>query len=188
MFGGIRIRTPRVASGCTLRSFRASPTRAHGRIIGPGPVIGGWVKSAERLRVALTGKAGGRYDLRGKPFAVCVGVHDPFCSLDQIEDALYGSERYDVATMVPSRAGNAFFGRGSESSEGKNTRVSCVFVLSSWYPWQPEKAMIIRLDNPFATEPFPDSLLPVDARVVRIDHGNDGFSCEWMPSRPTYAW
>lgn len=90
---------------------KPDPTGKGGRIVGPGPIIGGWIKSGERLRVALTGKAGRRYELREKPFAVCVGIHDPFCSVDQIEAALYGNVQYEVATMNHSRADKAFFGR-----------------------------------------------------------------------------
>jgi hypothetical protein len=169
----------------TFSACKPDPTGARGRIVGPGPVIGGWVKSAERLRIALRGKAGGRYQLRGCPFAICAVVHDPFCSLDQIEDALYGSVQYEVATMAHSRAKNGFFGRGPEDPAGKNTRISCIFVMSNWRPWQPEKARIVRLDNPFATQPFPEELLAVDAQVVRINH-NDGRSAwEWRPDRPT---
>ena len=167
---------------------KPDPTGTRGRIVGPGPVIGGFVKSAERLRIALQKKAGGRYELRDSPFAVCVGVHDPFCSLDQIEAALYGNVQYEVATMARSRAENGFFGRGPECPEGKNTRISCVFAMSNWHPWQPEKARVIRLDNPFAAQPFPEGLLAVDAQVTRVDHGNGRISFEWLPSRPADTW
>ncbi|MFE9694694.1 hypothetical protein [Micromonospora sp. NPDC005806] len=128
---------------------RAEPGAEGDRIVGMGPPIGGWVNSGERLRVALNGKAGSRYDLRAKPFAPVVAVHDSFCSLDQVMDALYGSEQLVIATHELTRAGNGFFGRSS-ANLGKNRRVSCVFVIQGWLPCAPEDATIYRLDNPFA--------------------------------------
>jgi hypothetical protein len=172
----------------TFSPCKPDPAGARDRIVGPGPIIGGFVKSAERLRVALNAKAGSRYELRDSPFAIFVGVHDPFCSLDQVEAALYGSVQYEVATMARSRAETGFFGRGPECPEGRNTRISCVFVMSNWHPWQPEKARVIRMDNPFAARQFPEGLLAVDAQVARIDRGNGRFSCEWLPGRPSDTW
>lgn len=75
-------------------------------------------------RMALQKKAGNRYDLKGSPFAICVGAQDLLCSLDQIE-ALYGNVQYEVATMSRSRAQNGFFGRRPGDAEGRNTRISC---------------------------------------------------------------
>jgi hypothetical protein len=172
----------------TFAACKPDPDRPRGRIVGPGPVIGGLVKSGDRLRTALQKKAGNRYDLRDSPFAICVGLHDPFCSLDQIEAALYGNVQYEVATMSRSRAQNGFFGRRPGEPEGRNTRISCVFVISNWHPWEPEKARIIRLDNPFAARRFPEELLAVDAQVARVDHGDGRFSFEWLPARPADAW
>jgi hypothetical protein len=140
------------------------------------------------MRVALQKKAGSRYELRASPFAICVSIHDPFCSLDQIEDALYGNVQYEVSTMAQSRAQNGFFGRRPGGSEGKNTRISCVFVMSSWHPWEPEKARLIRLDNPFAVQPFPKEILVADAQVARVDRGNGRISFEWLPARPVDTW
>jgi hypothetical protein len=88
----------------TFAACTPDPAGPRGRIVGPGPVIGGFVKSGDRLRVALQKKAGNRYDLRDSPFAIFVGIHDPFCSLDQIEAALYGTVQHEVATMTRSRA------------------------------------------------------------------------------------
>jgi hypothetical protein len=172
----------------TFAACKPDPAGPRGRIVGPGPILGGFVKSSDRLRVAFQKKAGSRYDLRDSPFALCVGIHDPFCSLDQIETALYGNVQYEVATMTRSRAQNGFFGRGPRDPGGKNTRISCVFVMSNWHPWEPEKARFMRLDNPFAMRPFPEELLAVDARVARVGQGKGRISCEWRPARPVDTW
>lgn len=172
----------------TFAACKPDPTGPRGRIVGPGPIIGGLVKSGDRLRTALQKKAGNRYDLKESPFAICVGVHDPFCSLDQIEAALYGNVQYEVATVSRSRGQNGFFGRRPGDHEGRNTRISCVFVMSNWHPWEPEKVKLIRLDNPFAVRSFPDELLAVDAQVARVDHGAARFSFEWQPARPADTW
>jgi len=172
----------------TFTPCKLDPAGPRGRIVGPGPVIGGFVKSAKRLRITLQKKAGGRYDLRDRPFAICVGAHDPFCSLDEIEAALYGNEQYEAATMAQSRARNGLFGRGPGEPEGKNTRISCIFVMSNWHPWEPKKARLIRLDNPFAAYPFPDGIPAVDAQVARVDHANGRISFEWLPARPVDTW
>jgi 8-oxo-dGTP pyrophosphatase MutT (NUDIX family) len=100
----------------------------------------------------------------------------------------YDAVQYEVATMSRSRAQNAFFGRRPGEPEGRNTRISCVFVLSNWHPWEPEKARLIRLDNPFAARRFPEELLAVDAQVARVDHGDGRFSFEWLPARPADTW
>ena len=172
----------------TFAACKPDPAGSRGRIVGPGPVLGGFVKSGDRLRIALQKKAGSRYDLRDSPFAICVGIHDPFCSLDQIEAALYGNVQYEVATMARSRVQNGFFGRKPGDLVGRNTRISCVFVMSNWHPWEPEKARLIRLDNPFASRPFPRELLAVDAQVGRVDHGDGRSSFEWLPARPAEPW
>ena len=71
---------------------------------------------------------------RGRPFAVLIGIHDAFCSLDQIVDALLGGEQVAVATGRVSRRGDGFYGRSQQFPNGKNRRVSCVFALQDWMP------------------------------------------------------
>lgn len=43
------------------------------------------------------------YGVDGLPFLVAVGVHDIFCSTDEIIDALYGGEAVVVATGASVR-------------------------------------------------------------------------------------
>jgi hypothetical protein len=174
----------------TFTRCKPNPTGGRDRIVGPGPVIGGLVTSGERLLVALAGKAGGRYELRNAPFAVCVGVHDPFCSLDQLESAIYGRVHYEYEVggsgeVNRSRAQDGFFGRTPGYPGGKNRRVSCVFAMNNWVPWNPEKLTVLRFDNPFADYPFPENLFPADARVARVDRDGPGFAFDWVPGRPS---
>jgi hypothetical protein len=155
------------------------------RIVGGGPAIGGWINSAERLRVALAGKAGRRYDIRERPFALCVSARDSFCSLDQIEDALYGDEQVAVPLLVTTRAGNGFFGRTPGYPLGKNRRISCVFVVENWSPWSPQDAVVLRLDNPFAERAFPDDLLAANFCFTEVNPDNNGITFDWLPGRPS---
>ena len=172
----------------TFAATKPDTAGPRGRIVGPGPVIGGFVKSGERLQVALQKKAGSRYDLRGSPFAILAAIHDPFCSLDQIEAALYGPVQYEVETVRRSRAQNGFFGRRPGDADGRNTRISSVFVMSNWHPWAPEKARLVRLDNPFAAQRFPAELLAVDAQVTQVDRGDGRVVFDWLPARPADTW
>ena len=176
----------------TFIRCQPNPVGTRDRIVGPGPVIGGLVKSSERLLVALDGKAGGRYELRDAPFALCVCVHDPFCSLDQLETALYGHVQYEYevsgsGAVKRSRAQDGFFGRTPGNPGGKNRRVSCVYAVYNWQPWSPEKASILRLDNPFADHQFPD-FFPVNARVTRVDSDDRRLAFDWVPERPFDAF
>jgi hypothetical protein len=174
----------------TFIRCKPSPVGARDRIVGPGPVIGGFVKSGERLRVALDGKAGGRYELRNSPFALCVCVHDPFCSLDQLETSLYGRVQYEYEVggsgeVNRSRAKDGFFGRTPGNLGGKNRRVSCVFAVNNWQPWSPEKASVLRLDNPFADHQFPDDLLATNSRVAHVESDGSRSTFDWVPGRPS---
>jgi hypothetical protein len=169
------------------------PAGTRDRIVAAGPVIGGLVRSGGRLLVALTKKAGGRYELRNAPLALCVGVHDPFCDLDELETAIYGHVQYAYQVggsgeVNRSRAHDGFFGRTPRPREGKNRRVSCVFAVCNWFPWTSEKSVILRFDNPFADHPFPENLLPAAAQVTRVQKDRPGITFDWVPARPSLAW
>jgi hypothetical protein len=91
-----------------------------------------------------------------------VGVHDSFCSLDQIEDAIFGEEQVNIATGALSRRGDGFYGLTTDSSgrrEGKDRRVSCVYVVEDWNPGF-ETARVLRFENPFCLLDFPRDVFP----------------------------
>lgn len=166
------------------------PPAATDRIVGVGGIIGGFGNSQGRLRRALDKKAGGRYDLRGAPFAITVGVHDPFCSVDDVEGALYGSERVIVnigdGSVTPNLGLDGFFSPSRKFARGKNTRVSDVYGLLPWSPWDPEDARFIRLENPFAERPFGTSVLPVIAGIGVTNADERGLTLGWVPERPHF--
>lgn len=160
-----------------------SPPEPTDRIVGMGSPLGGWVNSNLRLRYALDAKAGNRYDLRGRPFAVLIGIHDSFCSLDQIVDALLGGEQVAVATGNVSRRGDGFYGRSQQYPNGKNRRVSCVFALQDWMPGLSEPRLL-RFDNPFSEMEFPAEVLPADLCLSVAERSQQGIKFEWYPAAP----
>jgi hypothetical protein len=130
-------------------------------IVGMGPVVGGMVNSGSRLQARVAGKAGGRYDIGDAPYLVAVGLHDTFCSEDQVVDGLYGGEAMNIETRQVVRRRDGLFGDG-----GKNTRVSAVATLSQLQPWQSPPTTLTVWDNPAPRTPWPDHLLPFDRRLV----------------------
>jgi hypothetical protein len=160
-----------------------SPPKPTARIVALGPSLGGWVNSDLRLRDALDAKAGNRYDLRSRPFAILIGVHDVFCSLDQIMDALLGGEQVAVATGNVSRRGDGFYGSSQRYPNGKNRRVSCVFALHDWMPGVSEPRLL-RFDNPFCEMEFPVDVLPADFRLGVAERSQQGIRFGWYPTAP----
>jgi hypothetical protein len=157
------------------------------RIVGRGPVIGGRVNSRERLQTALHDKGGGRYDLKGRPFALFVAVHDSFCDLDDVEAALYGRQGISTLSFTAYRSDDGFFGQSDAAPAGKNKRVSCLFTLMNWQPWDPEAAPLFRLDNPFADVAFPDDVIVENFRYAEISRDDTHFQLGWAPHPPPGA-
>jgi hypothetical protein len=152
-----------------------TPPKPTDRIDALGPMLGGWVNSDLRLRDALDAKAGNRYDLRDRPFVILIGVHDVFCSLDQIMDALLAESRLPVATGNVSRRGDGFYGSSQRYPNGKNRRVSCVFALQDWMPGVSEPRLL-RFDNPFSEMEFPNEVLPADYRFSVAERSQQGIT------------
>ncbi|MEV4219104.1 hypothetical protein [Nonomuraea sp. NPDC049725] len=171
-----------------------APDRPHGRIVGAGAMIGGFIDSKDRLRDRLRKKAGSRYQLQEKPFAIFVGLHDIFCTLDEIVDALYGSDQILVPVgsaptsdgrVRSSRANDGFFGISQERPEGKNRRVSAIFAgVFNWHHPSSPISNAIRFDNPFALTTFPPDVIPVSYTFSRVEHEAGRSSMEWIPNNP----
>jgi hypothetical protein len=171
-----------------LRRTSSSPPKPTDRVVGFGPVQGGFVDSHLRLRSALEKKVQKRYDTRSKPFAIFVGAWDWGCTTDQLEDALLGNEQVLINSGELRRANNGFFGRDQRRPEGRHAGVSSVFALHGWRPWQPENQRILRFDNPFTTVPFPDELLPADYRLGVVQEKDEqGLLLKWTPGHPGMA-
>lgn len=148
-----------------------APSRSNpdARIVAGGPIIGGMVNSAERLRRVIRAKAGGRYDIGDAPFVVAVGIHDTFCGLDDIEQALYGGEvvELDVGTQEAqlTRGNDGLFGRDRERPEGRHRRVSAVVTITRLNPWDESATGTVTAHNPYPLHTWPDEVLPTNERI-----------------------
>lgn len=149
------------------------------RIVGTGPVIGGMVNSAERLRDRIIAKAGGRYDIADVPFVVAVGVHDTLCSDDQVLQALYGGESVVVETAQLTRRNDGLFGADREHREGRHRRVSGVAVVNGLRPWQPRQVDLAFYDNPHAARPAPEDLISASRRFGPAGRTEVGVRFDW---------
>jgi hypothetical protein len=165
---------------------KPNPPMATEPIVAFGPAIIEFVQPVRRLRSSLSRKIGSRYDHRGRPFAVLVSARDYACDTKDIIDALYGDDAIsfhpgDPDSARPIRKHNGTFGRSASTPEGRNRRLSCVFVLTrGWASGSTETAKVIRFDNPFAEQPFPDDVLaPTSRFVARRD--DSGVHMEWEP-------
>jgi hypothetical protein len=167
-----------------LRDDAASNTDPDAPLVAMGPVIGGMVDSHARLRRVLSSKRPARYGLSNVSYVIAVGNHDMFCSLDQVQQALYGPDhvvldedrRNDVTWAAYAK--DAFFGFDLTSGKGRNTRVSGV-ALFSWQPWTPENASFLLFDNPWAQQPAGEVGLSSKHRFRELENGWD-----WDPPLP----
>lgn len=144
-----------------------------------GAAIGGCVDSAVRLRDRLDDKAV-KYDLRGKPFAIAVGVRDNMCDLGEVYQAITGTPAVVVATGEGTRKGDGFFGNGRDRTDGKHQRVSAIFSIHEWYPGGPYRPRITRFDNPFAAAPFPVEALPVNSHWGVVERTPTSIRADWL--------
>jgi hypothetical protein len=150
------------------------------RIVGSGPVVGGAINSAARFRDRLDGKDS-KYDLRGKPYAIVLGVHDHMGGLDDVVEALVGTSAVIIATGAGIRKGDGFYGQVRRGTrDGKHKRVSCIFALEDWWPGGPYNPRVTRFDNPFAEAPFPDDAIPFEAHWGVIERTDDYLRADWL--------
>lgn len=152
-------------------------------------MIGGIINSAFRLREALKNKAK-KYDLRGKPFAIVVGLVDPMCDLDDVLSALVGNTAVVLATGESTRIGDGVF--GPQASDGRGRRrpdLSTVFALQNWFPGGPYRPRITRFDNPIATAEFPADALPFGGHWGVAGKTEQQVRADWLvrPVPPTFA-
>jgi hypothetical protein len=134
------------------------------RIVAGGPIIGGMVNSAERLRKVIGAKAGGRYDIGDAPFCVAVGIHDTLCGVDEIEAALYGGEVVELdlhsSRTEFTRGNDGLFGRDRERPDGRHRRLSAAVTITNLNPWNQPGIATVTAHNPFPLHAWPDDLLP----------------------------
>jgi hypothetical protein len=156
-----------------------SKTDPDARIVGMGPIIGGVVNSGERLKKKVKAKAGGRYDIEGVPFLVLAGIHDMFCSDNQVVTALYGGETVTFPSGEPGRRNDGLFGVDPHHPKGRQKRLSAVGVIRG-LRWEAETVDFAILHNPYAATPWPRELLSA-GRTFDVVTTADGFmTLDWL--------
>lgn len=130
------------------------------RIIGAGPTIGGMVNSADRLRERVVKKGGGRYSIGEVPLLIAVGLHDTFCSEDQVVIGLYGGEDFAFEGGGRGARQPCVFGDGTE-----NRRIAAV---ATWRlrPWDNPPAELTLWDHPEPRAAWPDDLIACERRLT----------------------
>ncbi|MCI3276238.1 hypothetical protein [Streptomyces cylindrosporus] len=162
-----------------------SPTERE-PIVVAGPIVTKFVASDRRLRSAVSQKAGSRYEHREKPFAIMISVRDTLCDTEDVINALYGDDAIAISltnpgVATPVRRRNGVFSISAAHPEGRNRRLSCVFVLMrGWLPVTQEVPALLRFDNPWAEFPFPDDVLVPAKHLVARTH-QSGTHMEWAP-------
>lgn len=142
------------AEAWPIRQGAPSWTDPNFRLIGVGPAIGGIVDSHSRVLSALDRHRASRYELdEGACYVIVVGNHDMFCSLQQVEQALYGPDHRAVHELAELEkwerqyARDAFFGINLGSGTRKNTRVAAVGIFD-FFPWDEHSATLRFLEHP----------------------------------------
>lgn len=163
-----------------------TPPSPSARIVAASPWLGGILQHERRIRDRLSQKVGAKYDHRNRPFAVIMCIRDLLCDTEDIVDTIYGHDAIPLegeGTNTPQSAQkiNGIFGVSPAHPEGRVRRLSCVFVLMrGWMPLSKEPPKVIRLDNPWARQAFPDGLLDPDFHLAVRGQGTEMFM-EWVP-------
>ena len=118
---------------------------------------------------------------------IAVGVHDPVCSVDQAQEAIYGSARVTINpadwSVTPGTAPDGFFSPSSQFPQERTGASRDVYLLLPWRPWEPEAARFLRMRNPFADRPLEDDVLPVAATFGVIKEEPGQLVLGWNPER-----
>jgi hypothetical protein len=153
-----------------IRRELLAARRDDDRIIVSGPLVGGLVDSGRRLKRSLSKKLAAAYDIpQGIPYIIAAGIHDPFCSVEQIQTALYGPDllatrRWDPLNdaLGPSRQG--LFGMKLATRHHQNTRISAVACL--WMKtWKPQDHQLLLFENPAAELRASANVFPFTSRL-----------------------
>lgn len=149
-----------------MRPGARALTDPDARVVGAGPVVGGAVNSALRLRDRLRGKMPSRYDLpESAPYIIATVIRDSFCSSDEILTAVYGVNGLQHARS--DRTGTAIDGCffSSDPDQPMNRRVSAVLAVERLSLPSYENSSLTLLDNPFADSPVRENLLGWQIRL-----------------------
>ena len=134
------------------KKAREKPRR---RLLGIGPMQAGGVNDIEQLRSTLKGKAG-RYGRPAIPFVIAVQCRSAFVEPLDIEQALFGSEAFDVPVNGKSQARlyrqrNGFW---VSTAGPQNQRISAVLTAVGLHPANVGKAAPCVWVNPWANHPL----------------------------------
>ncbi|GGW45117.1 hypothetical protein [Streptomyces galilaeus] len=150
-----------------------------------GPWLGGFIQPTKRIRDRISKKSGGKYQHHNRPFAVAVSLRDLLCDIEEVVSAVYDDAAVplDVVNQTDEShaawTGNGVFGISKAYPEGKNRRLSCIFVLMrGWTPNADEPPRILRFDNPWAERPFPEDILIPEHRLA-VNANKAGFQMMW---------
>lgn len=132
--------------------------KSSARVLGIGPMQAGGVNDIEQLRGTLKGKAG-RYGTPNVPFVIAVQCMSSFMEMLDIEQALFGSEAFEVPVDGDSQA-RLFRQRNGfwvSRSGPQNRRVSAVLAGVGLHPANVGKAAPSLWTNPWANYPLQES-------------------------------
>jgi len=178
---GVRIRVRFMP----MRPDAPSRTNPDARIVSTGATIGGIVTTSERMKERIESKAGGRYDLTGRPCLVAVCLHDSFCDDHEILSALYGREAITLPDGRLTRRSGGLFGNDKERVTGRHRRVSAVAVVSWLKIWAPESVDVAIFHNPWGQRAWPHDALPATRRFGPVGEDDGGIQLDWIEKRPS---
>jgi hypothetical protein len=150
------------------------------RIVGMGPMIGGRVDTASRVRDRVNGKLPSRYDVPdGVPYLVVVGVRDFPGVRSSGVSACYGTPTVSVPSGEPGRAGDGVFGPTTDG-RGRNERLSAVGVLWDLKPWDEGEPRLELFHNPYARSPWPHGGISAAVHFGVLERTTNGVSLGWL--------
>lgn len=126
-----------------------------GRLLGMGPVSGGFVDDKEQLRDTLKRKRG-RYGTPEIPLVVAVNCASSCMKNEDIASALYGSIAVQYQVDVPGTAKTVRLRDGTWISESgpRGQRMSAVLSAVQLHPWTAVRATPQLWHNPSARVPL----------------------------------
>lgn len=166
-----------------LRKNAPPISDSEARLVGTGPLIGGQINIAARLRDRLDRKAGGRYEIADVPFIVVACLRDVFYTDHEGLSAIHGSEcvviHADGSEPTLSRRNDGLFGVNQSGTQGRNRRVSAVAIVNALLPGQRPVADVALYDNPYAVQPVPEGALLANRRFTVLDTVADSLQLGW---------
>jgi hypothetical protein len=177
---GVRIRVTfiPITKGASAKSDPDS------RLVGMGPMLGGMVNAAERLKDRIAAKAGGRYEIADVPSS-SPSASTTRCAPTIRSSTLFTAVRaaFDPGNVEGARLvrrNDGPFGADTKRPVGRHRRVSGVVVVSALRVWEKPAADVALFDNPFAARSAPEDLMKTTRRFGPTEQTSDGIRLEWL--------